>query len=65
MLRGLVILSLLLLISCSTGGKDHFEYPIQCKSADEVKYCEGHTPNNLDCRCLKIDRGGFGGYRIA
>ena len=66
MLRGSIVLFLLLVTSCSTNTvKEQYKYPIKCNGFNEIKYCEGYSPQNLDCRCMKIETGVFSEYRIA
>ena len=30
----------------------------------EIKYCEGWSPFDMECRCMQIE-GGFSEYRVA
>lgn len=66
MLRGFIALFLLLVTSCSitTNEPKDFEYPLKCDKTREIKYCEGWSPFDMECRCMQIE-GGFSEYRVA
>ena len=66
MLRGFIALFLLLVTSCSitTNVPKDFEYPITCDKYREIKYCEGWSPFDMECRCMQIE-GGFSEHRVA
>ena len=66
MWKGFIALSLLLVTSCSitTNEPKDFEYPLKCDKTREIKYCEGWSPFDMECRCMQIE-GGFSEYRVA
>ena len=60
---GLIVL-IFVIVGCEVVPSKPFEYPLQCRPI-EIKYCEGHGPAAMKCRCINVELETLSDFRMA